>query len=105
MKNTIFNFFEPCFTEYIGKVLNNNEEYRQAVEKEGILYERFKKHLTDEQKIILEECYSSISDSSAVAEKIVYQQGAKDLVAYLALEKNDSIICDHYFKGNECDGK
>ena len=73
--------------EYSGRVLNKNDQYREVVAREKDLFERFRNGLTDAQKGQLDECYSAICDSSAVAEKIAYRCGAKDLVFYLFLDR------------------
>lgn len=87
MTEEFWKSFDTCFTEHLGGILNKDNQYRKAVAREKDLFERFRDSLTEVQKGQLDECYSAICDSSAVAEKIAYRRGAKDLLVYLFLDR------------------
>lgn len=83
MGGDFWESFDTCFTERLGRILNQNDEYRQLVKREGDLFDRFREGLTEAQKGQLDECYSAVCDTSSFAEKIAYRHGAKDLAVYL----------------------
>lgn len=75
--------FDTYFTERMGKILSQNEAYQRLVEEESALLKHLRDVLTEEQAACLEEYHSAAGEVRALAEKTMYRQGIKDLMAFL----------------------
>lgn len=84
MEENVLEFIAQALTEnrIIDKV-QQNEEYINAKEEETKTYDILISDLTDEQKQRLDSFIDSATWSAAIWERIAYQQGMKDFLAFL----------------------
>lgn len=84
VKNEILEMVTQCLTEtHLHKVLQENDEYRRAVEEEVELYEGFLANLSEWQKEEFEHFLVAANESAMICERLSYQQGMKDLMVLL----------------------
>ena len=67
----------------LNDIIQKNAKYRQAVQAEIELYERFIENLSDWQREEFEKYWIASSESELIREKLSYKQGMKDLMALL----------------------
>ena len=60
-----------------------DEEYQAAKLHEMVAHDKLMEILTDQQKELLEDFTTAASETDANAERIIYQQGMKDLYALI----------------------
>ena len=84
MEDSILELITQTLTE--SRIINKmkqTEEYQQAKEEEGKVYDILINDLTEEQKQRLDDFIGSTTWSAAIREKLAYQQGMKDLMEFL----------------------
>ena len=82
MEEDVLEALMPYLVDRLSRVYNRNKDYRQAVEKEGRIYEELKEGLTEEQKSQLDEYFAATRVTAEVCEKLSYQQEIKDLFSF-----------------------
>ncbi len=65
------------------KILDSNEEYQNAMQKEGELHDQLADGLNEEQKGHLENFIAAWNERASIHETLSYQQGMKDIVSLL----------------------
>ncbi|MDE6052496.1 MAG: hypothetical protein K2G55_01760 [Lachnospiraceae bacterium] len=84
MDNEIFEMVTQSLTEgRISRIMNCDEEYEAAKLHERVVHDKLMELLTDQQKELFDDYITAASETDANAERIVYQQGMKDLYALL----------------------
>lgn len=84
MDNEIFEMVTQFLTEYrISRIMNCDEEYQAAKLHERVAHDKLMEILTDQQKELLDDFITAASGIDANAERIIYQQGMKDLYALI----------------------
>lgn len=84
MKNEILEMVTQCLVEMrLHDLLQENDDYRRAVQEEVELYERFLGNLSEWQKEEFENFLTVSNESAVICEKLSYQQGMKDLMKLL----------------------
>lgn len=82
MNNEILEMVTQALTESrLNGILNCDEEYQAAKIHELVAHDKLKETLSDQQKELLENFTTATSETDANFERIVYQQGMKDLYA------------------------
>lgn len=81
--NNILDFLEPLVLERLGKILVDNDEYNEKIDKETIYYERLKENLKKEQQRQLEEYFNSVNETSVFCQELAYRQGMADLLIFI----------------------
>ncbi len=72
---------EVLLPERLGEVLQKNERYNAAIDKENRLVEQLENRLNEEQKEIFMKYFDAASATEACVEVIAYRQGMKDLLS------------------------
>lgn len=67
----------------LNEIIHKNVTYIQALQDEIDLYEQFVRNLSEWQKEGFEKYWVASSESALIREKLSYQQGMKDLMAFL----------------------
>ncbi len=89
MEENIFECIEPYLMERAGRIYTKNTEYQEARKETDLFFERLNDSLNEEQSALLEQYRSANTAAVAVMEKLVYQQGMKDMLdLLLTLLKN-----------------
>ena len=84
MDNEIFEMVTQSLTEdRISRIMNCDEEYQAAKLHERVAHDKLMEILTDQQKELLDDFTTVASETDANAERIIYQQGMKDLYALI----------------------
>ncbi len=91
----ILKDYYPCIVERLSKVYNQNEEYRQNIEKENRLEDLLEKAFSGEQLRIVEEYHDAVCATLNICEVLAYRQGMRDLAEILGIgDKTDRIIVE-----------
>lgn len=87
MNNEILEMVTQALTESrLNGVLDNDEEYQTARIHELVARDKLKETLTDQQKELFENFTTATGETGANFERIIYQQGMRDLYAlFMAL--------------------
>lgn len=80
LKKDILDLLTPYLTERAGRIYIENEEYKKSSKAADILYEELNDTLTDEQQELLERYFTANNAAIALTERLVYQQGMRDLL-------------------------
>lgn len=84
LNNEILEMVTQCLTESrLNRIMDCDEEYQAAKIRELVTHDKLKETLTDQQKELLEKFTTAASETGANTERLIYQQGAKDLYALL----------------------
>lgn len=84
MSDNILEWMTQQLTEMrLEDIIHKDAKYRQAVETEIELHERFVGNLSEWQREEFEKYWIASSESALIREKLSYQQGMKDLFALL----------------------
>lgn len=84
MDNEIFEMITQSLTENrISQIMDCDEEYQAAKLHEKVAHDKLMEMLTDQQKELLDNFITAASETDANAERIIYQQGMKDLYALI----------------------
>lgn len=82
MNNEILELITQALTESrLNKIMDCDEEYQAAKIHELVAHDKLKETLTDQQKEMLDNFTTAAGETGANFERIVYQQGMKDLYA------------------------
>lgn len=79
MEEDILEDLMACITDRLGRVYNQNEEYRQALETESRAYEQLKRELTEIQRDQLDQYFVAAKATSEICEKLAYQEGIRGI--------------------------
>ncbi len=84
MDNAILEMVTQCLTESrINRIMDCDEEYQAAELHERVAHDKLMETLNDQQKELLDNFTTATGETGAKAERIIYQQGMKDLYALL----------------------
>lgn len=82
MEKKVLEMVTQCLMEMrMHDFLQENDDYKRAVEEEVQLYERFLGTLSEGQREEFEKFLVVSNESALICEKLSYQQGMKDLMA------------------------
>lgn len=82
MNNEILEIVTQALTENrLSSALSCDEEYQAAKIHECVAHDKLKETLSDQQKELLKNFTTAASETGANFERIIYQQGMKDLYA------------------------
>lgn len=90
LKKNIWEFIAPYLTERAGHIYVQNEEYKEAIKKAGLIFQEIDASLNEEQSEKLEQYFTADNAALAIMERLVYQQGMKDMLfLILSILKED----------------
>ncbi len=81
----ILELLAPYIADRMGQIYKQNTEYQNALVNENELFEKLNSKLDDGQAALLDEYFSAANMTSAVREKLTYQQGMEDLLKVLSV--------------------
>lgn len=82
MNNEILEIVTQALTESrLNSALSCDEEYQAAKIHECVARDKLKETLTDQQRELLEDFTTAAGETGANVERLIYQQGMKDLYA------------------------
>ena len=83
MDNEILEMVTQALTENrLNHALDCDEKYQAAKIRESVTHHKLTETLTDQQKELLEDFTAAAGETWANAERIIYQQGMRDLYAF-----------------------
>ncbi len=80
VKKNILDFITPYLSERAGRIYIENEEYKESSQAADLIFEELNQLLTDEQQALLERYFAANNAATALAERLVYQQGMRDML-------------------------
>lgn len=84
MDNIILEIVTQALTESrLNHAMNGDEEYQAAKIRESVAHHKLMEALTEQQKELLENFITAAGETGNNVERITYQQGMKDLYAFL----------------------
>lgn len=84
MNNQIFEIITQSLTEdRISRIIDCDEEYQRSKLHEQVAHDKLAEVLTDNQKEMLNNLTRAAGETNSNAERIIYQQGMRDLFALL----------------------
>ena len=89
MENEVLELITQTLTEdRLNHILDCNEEYKIAKMYETAVYDKLVETLSETQKELFNDFIIATNETEISAERLIYQQGMKDLYAFLnALSK------------------
>ena len=83
---------EVLMSERIGKELEKNIQYKEAIAKAEELYEALNSRLNGEQQDILKNYFDAASATLSIVESAIYRLGMKDLLSlFKSLTQDEEI--------------
>ncbi len=90
IKKDILDLITPYLVERAGKIYIDNEEYKESSKTADLIFEELNETLTDKQQELLEKYFVANNAAAAFAERLVYQQGMRDLLnLFISLLKDN----------------
>ncbi len=84
MDNEILEMVTQCLTESrLNRIMCSDEEYQASKMHEKVAYDKLIEILNKQQKELLDNFIAAESETGANTERLIYQQGMRDLYALL----------------------
>lgn len=82
-KQDILDLIMPHLLTRAGRIYINDSEHKKAVEKADSIFEEINDRLNEELAEKLEEYFTANNAATAIQDKLMYQQGMRDLLSLL----------------------
>lgn len=82
-KQDILDLIMPHLLTRAGRIYINDSEYKKAVEKADSIFEEINDRLNEELAEKLEEYFTANNAAAAIQDKLMYQQGLRDMLKLL----------------------
>lgn len=79
-KEEILELIIPFLTERLGKNYIKDEEYKKVSKSADLLFKELNNSLNHDQSRLLEQFFNANNATIAVMERLIYQQGMRDLL-------------------------
>ena len=83
LEKNVWEFIAPYLVDRTGRTYTQSKEYQEAVKKADLIFEELDDSLSEQQAELLEQYFCANNASIAVMERLVYQQGMKDMLVLL----------------------
>ena len=83
LEKDVWKFIAPYLADRAGRTYAQNKEYKESVKKADLIFEKLDESLSEQQAELLEEYFCANNATVAIMERLVYQQGMRDMLVLL----------------------
>lgn len=83
LEKNVWEFIAPYLANKPGRNYTQNKEYKESVKKADMIFEKLDDSLNEQQAKLLEEYFCANNATVAIVERLVYQQGMRDMFVLL----------------------
>lgn len=82
-EKNVWEFIALYLANKTGRNYTQNKEYKESVKKADMIFEKLDDSLNEQQAKLLEEYFCANNATVAIVERLVYQQGMRDMLVLL----------------------
>ena len=83
LEKNVWEFIAPYLADKTGRTYTQNKEYKESVKAADLIFDKLDDSLSDQQAELLEEYFCANNATVAIMERLVYQQGMRDMLVLL----------------------